>query len=186
MKRRQKASQTKTRSEIQPVVCGIRAGFPLTQGNMDQATRNQGFQFGVPHQVAMSNSSEGFLLLRSAVFAVFLAFLFLSLTPGAANARGYGDDNKNVELRTVHGIVVDKNENGIPSSIVYLENMKTQGVRTYIADDSGNYRFSGLDPNEDYEIHAEKGALASSTHTISSFDSRRDIEVVLHLIHKKK
>jgi hypothetical protein len=58
-------------------------------------------------------------------------------------------------------------------------------VKTYIADEAGNYRFSGLDPNVDYELHAEHDGLTSSTRTISSFDSRRDIEVVLKLSKKK-
>jgi hypothetical protein len=34
-------------------------------------------------------------------------------------------------------------------------------------------------------VHAEHGDLASSTRTVSSFDSRRDIEVVLKLSHTK-
>ena len=58
-------------------------------------------------------------------------------------------------------------------------------MKTYIADEAGNYRFSGLDPNVDYEIHAERDGLTSSTRTVSSFDSRRDIEVVLKLSKKK-
>ncbi|HTV58856.1 MAG TPA: carboxypeptidase-like regulatory domain-containing protein [Verrucomicrobiae bacterium] len=118
--------------------------------------------------------------------ALLLAPLCLLCVQPAKAGSAFQDDKKEAELRTIHGIVIDKNENGVPSSIVFLENMKTQGVRTYFADSGGNYRFSGLDPNEDYEIHAEKGDLISSTRTISSFDSRRDIEMVLKLIHKKK
>lgn len=94
-------------------------------------------------------------------------------------------DQKEPELRTVHGSVVDKAENPVASSVVYLKNIKTQGVKTYIADDSGDYRFSGLDPNVDYEIHAEHNDMTSSLRTISSYDSRRDINLVLKLAHKK-
>ncbi len=90
------------------------------------------------------------------------------------------------ELRTVHGSVIDSGENPVASAVVYLVNVKTQAVKTYIADDSGNYRFSGLDPNTDYEVHAEHADLTSATRTISSFNSSRDIEVVLKLSHKKK
>lgn len=95
------------------------------------------------------------------------------------------DKNAPVQLRTVHGSVLDKAENPAPSSVVYLLNVKTQSVKTYIADDAGNYRFSGLDPNVDYEVHAEHDGMASSNRTVSSFDSRRDIEVTLKLSHKK-
>ena len=89
------------------------------------------------------------------------------------------------QLRVLHGSVIDKAENPIPSSVVYLKNVKSQAVKTYIADESGNYRFSGLDPNVDYEIHAEHDDLSSPVRTISSFDSRRDIEVTLKLSRKK-
>lgn len=85
----------------------------------------------------------------------------------------------------MHGVVLDKNENPVPTSIVYLLNVKTQAVRTYIADAAGQYRFSGLDPNVDYEVHAEHGKLTSRVRTVSSFDSRRDIELVLKLLHSK-
>jgi protocatechuate 3,4-dioxygenase beta subunit len=103
----------------------------------------------------------------------------------AAAVAGAQNQNSQTELRTVHGVVLDKGENPVASSIVYLLNTKTQAVRTYIADSAGRYRFSGLDPNVDYEIHAAHGDLTSSTRTISSFDSRRDIEMVLKLSHKK-
>ena len=166
---------------------GICSDLSLIKRRMNLMNRKPPHVLSVPFEPRPKSSfEENRLSFRLALRSALLVCLLLALNPSAARARGYGDDNKNVELRTVHGIVIDKNENGVSSSIVYLENMKTQGVRTYIADDAGNYRFSGLDPNEDYEIHAEKGELTSSTRTISSFDSRRDIEVVLRLIHKKK
>lgn len=89
------------------------------------------------------------------------------------------------QLRVFHGTVIDKQENPVPSSVVYLKNVKTLAVKTYIADDTATYRFSGLDPNVDYEIHAEHDNLTSATRTISSFDSRRDIEVTLKLSKPK-
>jgi hypothetical protein len=110
------------------------------------------------------------------VIALFLA----TALPASAQ-------NKNAEaqLRTLHGSVVDKSETPVPSSVVYLMNVKTRAVKTYIADDAGSFRFSGLDPNADYEIHAEHNDLASASRTVSSLDSRRDIEVILKLSHKK-
>lgn len=90
------------------------------------------------------------------------------------------------QLRTVHGGVVDKNDTPVPGSIVYLLNVKTQAVTTHFADDAGNYRFSGLDPNVDYEVHAEHGDMMSGSRTISSFDTRRDIDYTLKLSRKKE
>lgn len=92
---------------------------------------------------------------------------------------------KESQLRTVHGQVVDKEENPVrDGAIVYLKNQKTGVVKTFIAEDSGEYRFSGLDPNVDYEVHAEHKELASAKRTVSSFDSRK--EIVIHLKLNKK
>jgi hypothetical protein len=44
---------------------------------------------------------------------------------------------------------------------VYLLNWKTQPVKTYIAENAGNYRLSGLKPNVSYQVQAERGALTS-------------------------
>jgi hypothetical protein len=85
------------------------------------------------------------------------------------------------QLRSVHGIVTDKADTPIPGAVVFLKNTRTNAVRSYIADDSGNYRFSGLDPNTDFELHAEKDGAKSPTRTISSFESRKEIVVNLKL-----
>jgi hypothetical protein len=103
-----------------------------------------------------------------------------------AGTAAIAQDKGEPQLRTVHGIAVDANENPVSSAVVYLVNVKTQSVKTYISDDGGNYRFSGLDTNVDYELHAEHDDLASATRTVSSFSSSRDIEVILKISHKKK
>lgn len=114
---------------------------------------------------------------------LWLAFCLAVALPARAQTK----DQKRAEaqLRTVHGSVLDKEDNPVASSVVYLKNLKSQAVKTYIADDSGRYRFSGLDPNVDYEIHAEHNDFTSPTRTISNYDSRRDIEVMLKLSRKK-
>ena len=53
------------------------------------------------------------------------------------------------------------------------------------SDDGGNYRFSGLDPNADYEIHAEKDGAKSPTRSISSFDNKKDLVLKLKIDKKK-
>jgi Carboxypeptidase regulatory-like domain len=89
------------------------------------------------------------------------------------------------QLRSVHGIVSDKADTPIPAAVVFLKNTRTNAVRSYIADETGNYRFSGLDPNTDFELHAEKDGAKSPTRTISSFESRKEIVVNLKLDTKK-
>jgi hypothetical protein len=96
------------------------------------------------------------------------------------NAKG-----RNSELRTVHGTVIDKDENPVDSAVVYLKNLHTQDIVTHISDSEGKFRFSGLDLNVDYEIHAEHDGWMSNSRSISNFDTRKDFIVTLKLDHKK-
>jgi len=108
-----------------------------------------------------------------------IALLFLASFAGAQEAKHES------QLRSVHGIVSDKGDTPIPSAVVFLKNTRTNAVRSYIADETGNYRFSGLDPNSDFELHAEKDGAKSPTRTISSFESRKEIVVNLKIETKK-
>lgn len=122
--------------------------------------------------------------MRSRWIIGIATLLVLALAAGAA-AQRKDDKSREAQLRTVRGTVVDGDDNAVAASIVYLKNLKTQTVRTYIADNAGAYRFSGLDPNVDYELHAEHEERASGKRTISSFDSRKEITVTLKLNKKK-
>jgi hypothetical protein len=115
-----------------------------------------------------------------------VACLLLLLTLAiAAGAQDKAQDKKNAQLKTVHGTVMDGKDNFQASAVVYLKNLKSQAIKTYIADEAGKYRFSGLDPNVDYEIHAEKGDMISGNRNISSFDSRKDLEMTLKVDKKR-
>ena len=116
--------------------------------------------------------------------AVLLMGFFVAM-PARTQDESKAQKKAEAQLKVLHGSVIDKGENPVPSAVIYLKNVKSQAVKTYIADESGNYRFSGLDPNVDYEIHAEHDDTTSSVRTVSSFDSRRDIEVTLKLSKKK-
>jgi Carboxypeptidase regulatory-like domain len=113
------------------------------------------------------------------IVALALALLSLASFAGAQEAKHES------QLRSLHGIVSDKADTPIPGGVVFLKNTRTNAVRSYIADDTGNYRFSGLDPNTDYELHAEKDGAKSPTRTISSFESRKEMVVNLKIDTKK-
>jgi hypothetical protein len=116
-------------------------------------------------------------------FRLFAVVLALSVCMCVGKAQ---DAKHEAQLRTVRGVVVDKSsESPIPSAVVFLRNTRTNAVRSYIADEEGNYRFSGLDPNVDYEIHAEKDGAKSTTRTVSSFDNKKEIVLPLKLEKKK-
>ena len=112
-------------------------------------------------------------------------FLFVTLMALLEIAVSAQDKKREAQLRTVRGVVTDKSDDPLSGSVVFLKNMRTNSVRSSYTDDTGNYRFSGLDPNADYELHAEKDNLKSTTRTVSSFDSRKDIVLNLKVDKKK-
>lgn len=117
-------------------------------------------------------------LRTTCVLAVALAFV---------TSLAIAQDKKHeAQLRTVRGVVTDKSDNPLSGSVVFLKNTRTNSVRSSYTDDSGSYRFSGLDPNADYELHAEKEGAKSATRTVSSFDSRKDIVLNLKIEKNKK
>ena len=113
------------------------------------------------------------------ICAVAIVFLLFAAA-GAAQ-----DKKREAQLRTVRGVVADKSDSPLSGSVVFLKNMRTNTVRSSYTDDTGSYRFSGLDPNADYELFAEKEGTKSSTRTVSSFDSRKDIVLNLKIDKKK-
>ena len=115
-----------------------------------------------------------------------LIFSFALVLALAASWGLAQDKKREAQLRTVRGIVADKSENPVSGSVVFLKNLRTNSVRSSYTDDMGSYRFSGLDPNADYELHAEKDGTKSSTRSVSSFDSRKDIVLNLKIDKKKE
>ena len=95
------------------------------------------------------------------------------------------EKEKEAQLRTVRGMVSDKSEDPIPGSVVFLKNLRTNGVRSNFADDKGEYRFSGLDPNADYEVHAEFEGAKSPVRSVTSLDSRKEIVINLKIDRKR-
>lgn len=116
---------------------------------------------------------------RHRIFGLTLALLFLAAAGSAQ------DKKREAQLRTVRGVVTDKSDNPLSGSVVFLKNARTNSVRSSYTDDTGNYRFSGLDPNADYELHAEKEGAKSPSRTVSSFDGRKDIVLNLKIDNKK-
>jgi hypothetical protein len=83
--------------------------------------------------------------------------------------------------RSVSGTVLSKNDASLSGAVVYLKNTKTLAVKSYIADDGGQFRFNSLSSNLDYEIYAEYNGVRSGTKTVSAFDSRKSVQLTLHV-----
>ena len=119
------------------------------------------------------------ILLTASMLAVTTAVSLMPMGVGSARAQSS-------ELRAVRGSVIDKSDSPVNGAVVYLKNARTTAVKTYISSEDGQYRFTGLDPNVDYELHAEHDDLTSGNRTVSSFDGRKDIVLSLKVDKEKK
>ena len=95
------------------------------------------------------------------------------------------DAKKEARLRSVLGVVSDKSDKPVVNAIVFLKNLRTNAVISHFSDAQGNYRFSGLDPNADYELRAEFDGEKSASRTISALDSRKEMSLNLKIDRKK-
>lgn len=83
--------------------------------------------------------------------------------------------------RVVQGKVIDHAEAALKGAVVYLKDGHTLSVKSFIADDQGEYRFGQLAQNTDYELWAESNGKKSSVKTISSFDSKNQFYINLKI-----
>jgi len=113
--------------------------------------------------------------------SVLICLFLLAFATAAQDSK----KDKETQLRTVRGVVSDKSENPMPNSVVFLKNLRTNGVRSNFTDTDGAYRFSGLDPNADYEVHAEFEGAKSQVRSVTSLDSRKEIVINLKIDRKK-
>jgi hypothetical protein len=105
--------------------------------------------------------------------AVFAAFAPLAISQG-----------KGEQTRSVQGAVTSPEDAAVTGAVVFLKNMKSLQIRSFITKADGTYYFHGLSPDVDYELRAESNGLSSSPKTLSSFDSRKG--AVLNLKLNKK
>ena len=90
-------------------------------------------------------------------------------------------DKNQEQGRSVVGQVFTKSDSPIVEAVVYLKNTKTLTIKSFITEKDGGYRFHGLSPNIDYEIYADYQGQKSPVKTISSFDTRSNVTLNIHI-----
>jgi hypothetical protein len=91
------------------------------------------------------------------------------------------DKEKPAPGRLLTGKVLDKHDNPLVDSVVYLSNTRTHAVTTYIVGPDGTYRFPELPANVEFEIYALYKGQKSDTKTLSQFDDRKQANIVLRI-----
>ena len=109
-----------------------------------------------------------------AVASVAAITLVFSLAVSAA------PDKKDKQVgRLLFGKVLDPQDNPVPDAVVYVTNTRTRAVKTYIVGKDGSYRFPALSSAIDYEVYAQFNGKKSDTKSVSQFDDRSQVYIVL-------
>ena len=110
-----------------------------------------------------------------------LAMVLLLVGLAAAATPYAKDKDKGSTGRLLTGKVLDKHDNALPDAVVYLSNTRTRAVKSYIVGADGGYRFPELSPNIDYEVYAQYKGQKSDTKTVSQFDDRKQVNIILRI-----
>lgn len=106
--------------------------------------------------------------------AVVALLVVCFLVPVAAVAQ-------NTAVRSVEGKVFGAEDAPLSSAVVYLQDSKTNNIKSFISTQDGSYRFGQLSSEVDYQIWAEYQGKKSERKNISSFNSRKQLVIDLHI-----
>jgi hypothetical protein len=110
-------------------------------------------------------------------------FILLLLTCAAAGPLSFSQSLAQ-SMRVVQGRVLNDDNQPQQNAVVYLQDQKSLQVRTYITEVDGRYRFGQLSSDVDYQLWAEYKGHKSKTRSISSFDSKKELNFDLKIESK--
>jgi len=83
--------------------------------------------------------------------------------------------------KTLQGKVFGGNDAPLSGAIVYLQDGKTNSIRSFISTSDGSYRFGQLSSDTDYQVWAQFKNAKSGTKTVSSYDVHKQVVIDLHI-----
>jgi len=117
--------------------------------------------------------------LSRSILAAVLALACAATLP-AQNKKEKDDPT----VRNLQGQVVDSDDKPAVGAVVQLKDTRTLQVRSFITQANGDYHFSGLRADTDYEIKADFNGMSSDNRRLSTFDNRKTATVNLKLNKK--
>jgi hypothetical protein len=102
------------------------------------------------------------------IFAVLLAFAV-----GASAQEDKKSKKEEATQRVLKGTVFDKDDQPVVGAVVQLKDVRTLQMRSYISKENGEYHFSSLKIDDDYEVEARNNSMTSGPKKISIFDNRK-------------
>ena|ERR1700733_1385168 len=112
--------------------------------------------------------------LKHKLAGAVVLFVICLLVQSAAFAQ-------NNAARSVEGKVYSPQDAPLSSAVVYLQDSKTNNIKSFISTQDGSYRFGQLSTDIDYQVWAEYKGKKSDRRTISSFNSRKSLVIDLHI-----
>lgn len=124
-----------------------------------------------PHRCETGSVRHGRLGRAALTLLVLAAGLCFAPLAGAQN---FG-------MKNVQGKVLGGNGAPLSEAIVYLKNSANNDIKTYITPANGSYQFVNLAADTDYTLWAAYKGKKSPTRTVSSFDTRKQVYIDLHI-----
>jgi hypothetical protein len=124
-------------------------------------------------------ASRARLLAGAALVAVALGLIPAGPQSGLVGAQAAMAQN--LGQRVVEGKVLDSTSAAVSGATIFLKNLKSKAIRSYTSENDGRFRFTQVNMADDYDLWAEKGSRKSATKTVSSWDTRTDIQYDLKL-----
>jgi len=87
--------------------------------------------------------------------------------------------DKNAVERTIAGVVTTEDDAPVPGAVVQLKNLKTLQVRSFIAREKGDFIFTSLSMDVDFELKAMSNGKESAARTVSTFDPHPRVTLTL-------
>jgi hypothetical protein len=76
-------------------------------------------------------------------------------------------------IRSVKGIVADREGQPLPHAVVQIEDLTSLRISSFVTRDDGSYFFWELSCDRDYKLSARYRRVWGRSRTLSVFDSRR-------------
>jgi hypothetical protein len=119
------------------------------------------------------------------VFAILLAATVVGILPVGNSVKNsmigpQTAEAQNFSQRTIQGKVYD-GDTSVGGATVFLKNLKTRNVKSFTSTPDGSFRFAQVGMIDDYEVWAERATKKSAVKTVSSFDSRKQVDFDLKL-----
>jgi len=118
--------------------------------------------------------APGARALQAAVYCLALAGLLTVVLPAARGQDEFG-------IKNLQGKVLNAHDQAISGAIVYLQNSRNNDVKSFISTSNGSFRFADLSADTDYTVWAAFHGKKSSSRQVSSFDTRKNVYLDLHI-----